>query len=57
MGENMKDVDQILNNVVATMELSGFNINDQEKEMLRQVIRGEKSFDELKAEVLKEIKK
>lgn len=56
MGENMKDVEQILNNVVATMELSGFNINDQEKEMLRQVIRGEKSFDELKAEVLKEIK-
>ena len=52
----MKDVEQILNNVVATMELSGFNINDQEKEMLRQVIRGEKSFDELKAEVLKEIK-
>ena len=56
MGENMKDVEEILNNVVATMELSGFNINDQEKEMLRQVIRGEKSFDELKAEVLKEIK-
>lgn len=52
----MKDVEQILNNVVGTMELSGFNINDQEKEMLRQVIRGEKSFDELKAEVLKEIK-
>lgn len=56
MGENMKDVEQILNNVVATMELSGFNINDQEKEVLRQVIRGEKSFEELKAEVIKEIK-
>ena len=55
MGENMKDVEQILNNVVGTMELSGFNINDQEKEMLRQMIRGEKSFDELKAEVLKKI--
>lgn len=51
----MKDVEQILNNVVATMELSGFDINDQEKEMLRQVIRGEKSFDELKAEILKKI--
>lgn len=52
----MNEAAQILKEVVGTMELSGFNISDQEKEMLHQVIRGEKSFDELKVEALKKIK-
>lgn len=52
----MKDIEKILKEVVATMELSDFNTNDQEKEILLQVIRGEKSCDDLKFEVLKKIK-
>lgn len=53
----MDRVDQILKEVVATMEIEGFKINDQEKEMLMKCITGEKSFEKLKEEIIKGIKK
>lgn len=52
----MNRADQILKEVVATMKIEGFKINDQEKEMLMKCITGEKSFEQLKEATIKEIK-
>lgn len=54
--DDMKDAEQTLKEVVATMELSGFNISDEEKKIVLQGIRGERAFDSLKAEALNKIK-
>lgn len=54
--DDMKDAERTLKEVVATMELSGFSISEEQKKMLLQGIRGEKSFDSLKAEALNKIK-
>ena len=52
----MKDEEEILKEVVATMELSDFSISEEQKKRLLEGIRGEKSFNSLKAEVLNKIK-
>ena len=54
--DDMKDAEQILKEVVATMELSGFSISEEQKKRLLQRIREERSFDSLKVEVLNKIK-
>lgn len=54
--DDMKDAEQTLKEVVATMELSGFSISEEQKEMLLQGIRGERSFGSLKVEALNKIK-
>jgi hypothetical protein len=50
----MKDIEQKIREVDATMSMEGMPLSEADKENMRMVLRGEVSFKEMKARILDE---
>jgi hypothetical protein len=48
----MRDIEQKIREVNGTMAMEGMQLNDNDKENLRAVLRGDVSFQEMKRRIL-----
>jgi citrate lyase gamma subunit len=52
----MRDIEQKIREVDSTMAMEGMPLTDDDKEAMRTVLRGEISFNDMKARIISEYK-